>query len=497
MAKLTFSKDATSKSIDLFFRNTSVTSSVSGLAGLTSGSVTCYYHRPGAVATQLTLTSLASITSTHLTGGFIEVNSSTYRGFYRLDLANTMLATGVDFVTLSLSGAANSDQVTAEIELLDPVSTSGGYVWADIRQVSGTNIGAPATNGYLPVTIKVGTGTGEISLTSGRAAADVLYINNAAVSASLSQVGVNVVSWSGTNATAMSAGRIIVSIGEYQSGLTPLQPTVAGRTLDVTAGGEAGIDWANIGSPTTVVNLSGTTIKTATDVEADTQDIQARLPAALSAGRIIASVGEYQSGLAPLQPTTASRTLDVTATGAAGIDWGNVENQGTVVNLSETSISSVSTGVAGPTSGQIATQVWATVVSGNTTAGSFGERVDRVPNVAAGASGGLPLVDASGAVKLSNGTGANQILLSSGQVTAISGVAPTSGEVATQVWATIIEGSFTAIASMKLQNAALAGKVSGQQNLAPIFRDLSDTVDRITATTTLSGNRTAITYSGL
>ena len=41
-----------------------------------------------------------------------------------------------------------------------------------------------------------------------------------------------------------------------------LRPTVAGRTLDVSAGGEAGIDWANIGSPTTTVNLSGTNIDT-------------------------------------------------------------------------------------------------------------------------------------------------------------------------------------------------------------------------------------------
>jgi hypothetical protein len=41
-----------------------------------------------------------------------------------------------------------------------------------------------------------------------------------------------------------------------------LQPTTAGRTLDVSAGGEAGIDWANIGSPTTAVNLSGTNIDT-------------------------------------------------------------------------------------------------------------------------------------------------------------------------------------------------------------------------------------------
>jgi len=40
----------------------------------------------------------------------------------------------------------------------------------------------------------------------------------------------------------------------------PLVPTVAGRTLDVSAGGEAGVDWANIGSPTTAVDLSGTRV---------------------------------------------------------------------------------------------------------------------------------------------------------------------------------------------------------------------------------------------
>jgi hypothetical protein len=39
-----------------------------------------------------------------------------------------------------------------------------------------------------------------------------------------------------------------------------LRPTTAGNTLDVSATGEAGIDWANIGSPTTAQNLSGTNI---------------------------------------------------------------------------------------------------------------------------------------------------------------------------------------------------------------------------------------------
>jgi hypothetical protein len=70
-----------------------------------------------------------------------------------------------------------------------------------------------------------------------------------------------------------------------------LRPTTASRTLDVSAGGEAGIDWSNIGSPTTAVNLSGTTVKTATDVETDTADIQGRLPAALVGGKIDSNVG--------------------------------------------------------------------------------------------------------------------------------------------------------------------------------------------------------------
>ncbi len=40
----------------------------------------------------------------------------------------------------------------------------------------------------------------------------------------------------------------------------PLQGTTPGNTLDVNATGEAGLDWANIGSPTTAQNLSGTNI---------------------------------------------------------------------------------------------------------------------------------------------------------------------------------------------------------------------------------------------
>ena len=51
-------------------------------------------------------------------------------------------------------------------------------------------------------------------------------------------------------------------------------------------------------------------------------------------------VGEFSiSNRSALRPAVAGRTIAVTATGAAGVDWGNVENKTTVNNLSSTNIS--------------------------------------------------------------------------------------------------------------------------------------------------------------
>lgn len=95
-----------------------------------------------------------------------------------------------------------------------------------------------------------------------------------------------------------------------------LRPTTNGRQLDVSTGGEAGLDWANVGSPTTTVGLSGTTVKTATDVETDTADIQSRLPAALSAGGMMKSDVEEWIAVAVATPTTGGvPEVDVTYLG--------------------------------------------------------------------------------------------------------------------------------------------------------------------------------------
>lgn len=114
-------------------------------------------------------------------------------------------------------------------------------------------------------------------------------------------------------------------VGEFSIEATSaLRPTIAGRTLDVSATGEAGIDLANVGSPTTSLALTGTTIATSqvvasvtgavgsvtgltasnldttissrasaanlATVQSDTDDIQTRLPAALVGGRMNSNV---------------------------------------------------------------------------------------------------------------------------------------------------------------------------------------------------------------
>lgn len=190
---------------------------------------------------------------------------------------------------------------------------------------------------------------------------------------------------------------------------TGLRPATKGRTALIASGGQIGIDWANVANPTTTVALTGTTVNEATLVEtklgspagasvsADIAAIKALLPTALQGGRMDVSVGAYQSGQSPLQPTVAGRTLDVTSTGGAGIDWANVKSPTTTVALSGTTIStsqaiaSVSgavgsvtasvtvgtnndkTGYALSASGVQA--IWDALTSALTTVGSIGKRI--------------------------------------------------------------------------------------------------------------------------
>jgi hypothetical protein len=196
-----------------------------------------------------------------------------------------------------------------------------------------------------------------------------------------------------TTGTVDSISAVGSVVGSFTlNKVSALRPTTAGRRLDVNVAGEAGIDWANIGGQTTIQNLSATTFSTSqvvasvtgavgsvtgsvgsvtATVSADVVSVSGDSAAAdnierwfdgtvgfgtsgsVITGSLSGSVGSIGTdGITAasiatsalddkgnwLKPTVAGRTLDVTLTGAAGIDWGNVENQGTLVDLTNTSI---------------------------------------------------------------------------------------------------------------------------------------------------------------
>lgn len=179
---------------------------------------------------------------------FKAVDGTNHPGLYEIQLPNTRFAvSGAKEITFSIHGAANLAQCDFRI----PLRTVNPYV----------------AGGKLPVTLASTDVTGNV-------AADVQTIKTQTVTCS---AGVTVLASVGTStASAAQSGDSFARIGSNGAGLTSLgdtrlanldatvssrlAPTTSGRTLDVTAGGCAGIDWANVEAPTTTIDLSGTTV---------------------------------------------------------------------------------------------------------------------------------------------------------------------------------------------------------------------------------------------
>lgn len=378
----------------------------SGKTGLVAADLTVSYTRVetdnDVTVTDVTasLNDLAALTTAHTDWGLKEVSNTLAPGLYRLDIADAVFASGawsaVVYVMITTSAAAASP---IEFDLV-------AY-----NKLDGVRLGLTA----LP-----------------NAAAD------AAGGLPISDAG-------GLDLDARLDAAIT----------SRLAPTTAGRTLDVSAGGEAGIDWANIGSPTTAVNLSGTTVKTATDVETDTADIQGRLPAALVSGRIDASVGAM-----------AANTLTATAIAADAI---------TAAKIADGAIDA------------------ATFASGAITADAIAADAIGSAELAASAvteiQSGLSTLDAAG-VRAAVG------LASANLDTQIDGL-PTANENADALLdrAAGVETNRTVRQAMRVMLGVLAGKASGLATTSVVYRDTNDTLDRVSATVDADGNRSSVTLN--
>jgi hypothetical protein len=210
-------------------------------------------------------------------------------------------------------------------------------------------------------------------------------------------------------------------------------------------------------------------------------------------------------------PTVSGRSLDVTATGAAGIDWANVENPTTALNLSATNIdvdqvvASVSgavgsvTGAVGSVTGNVGGNVAGSVgsVTAPVTAGTVSDKT----GYSLSAAGVQAIWDALTAALTTVGSIGRLLVtnidatISSRLASAGYTVPPTANQNADALLdrTDAIEVGATPRQSLRLMLAALAGKLSGAAtNTVTIRNAVADSKNRITATVDANGNRTAV-----
>lgn len=144
-----------------------------GLAYNSTGA-SAYYTRPRAAATSITLAT-QTVTGAHSDGGFVEVDATNAKGLYRLDLPDAVCAASADYVVVSVEFDGVIEE-SVEI-LLGPrdanVSQFGGTAGtfsSGRPEVNTTHLAGTSQTARdigASVLLSSGTGTGQISLSSG------------------------------------------------------------------------------------------------------------------------------------------------------------------------------------------------------------------------------------------------------------------------------------------------------------------------------------------
>lgn len=91
--------DGTDLSLPLILRSTSDNT---GVTGKDDTDVTASYWRQGGIRINIPAVTLATADSTHTDGGFVEVDSTNMPGSYRFDVPDTAIASGADWVVISI-----------------------------------------------------------------------------------------------------------------------------------------------------------------------------------------------------------------------------------------------------------------------------------------------------------------------------------------------------------------------------------------------------------
>lgn len=273
--------------------------------------------------------------------------------------------------------------------------------------------------------------------------------------ARLLTAGTNIVLAKGVGVTGfndLSAAQVNTEADTALADYGALKPTDAGRTLDVSVGGEAGLDWANIGTPNTIQNLSNTNIDSDQVVASVTGNVGGDVVGAVklsSAGRqalfdqqmsLMTTAGSFGKLIADFidaaissrlasagytAPSNASIALILTI--AQKLDTA-LELDGAVYRYTVNALELAPSGGSAPTAAENADAVWDELIAGHLGAGSTGAKLNSasaagdpwatdLPGAYAGADAGNVLWQAY----------QKALLISANNFTITSPVSPVSG----------------------------------------------------------------------
>jgi hypothetical protein len=262
----------TSKTVYVRLRDSTTGLAKTGLVYNSAGAVASY-TLPGAARAAITLATLASASAAWSSGGFILVDDTNAKGLYRLDLPNAAIASGAyTVISIEFDGIIEESMVI-------PLHTRE----VNVTQWNGTAVATPDTAGFPKVTIKDGTGTGEIALTSGKVDEVTTLTGHTA------QTGDNYARLGAPAGASVSADIAAIEaqtddIGAAGAGLTALaQASVCTEArlseLDAATGGKMAnqVDIIQTDTTTDIPGTITTLQGTADAIETDTQDLQTQV----------------------------------------------------------------------------------------------------------------------------------------------------------------------------------------------------------------------------
>lgn len=173
-------KGSTSQPLNIYCWDPTTNGGKTGLAYNTSALVASYC-RPGAARTAITLVTQTT-TGAYSSGGFVEIDATNLPGWYRLDIPNAALATGVEEVTIGMTLSGNAI-CQENIDLVDPVISSGWATPTDVSnlQTHGDSNWATATGFATPTDVTNATSNLDVAVSTRLADADYVAPDNATI----------------------------------------------------------------------------------------------------------------------------------------------------------------------------------------------------------------------------------------------------------------------------------------------------------------------------